>query len=90
MDPVFLDLTKDVFTLVAEGVTNGSVSKKSNIQTTMLYYYKETGGAAPANDAELGVRMFQDGTDTEQISHSSSIDVYVMPVNEDVRVRVDL
>ena len=89
-EPEFFDLTKDVFTPVAIGVLSGVISKKTEAPQEYLQTYKNTGGAAPANDAELGVPMFQDLQVSENIAHSELIDIYIMPLGEDGRVRVDV
>lgn len=87
-NPVFTDLTKDVFTKVATNVTTGQVHK---INTTPVYVqtYKLTGEGAPANTRALGVPMFEQAI-TELISSSAAIDVYIMPVGVAGRIRVDV
>lgn len=88
-NPVFEDLTKDVFTKVATAVTTGQIHRIESLPKKYLQTYKLTGEAAPANDAALGVPLFQQGI-TETISSSAAIDVYIMPIGEDGRIRVDL
>lgn len=89
-EPVFFNLPKDVFTKVAEGVTTGVISKKTEAPQTYLQTYRNTGNPAPDNDVELGVPMFQDLRVSEEISNSNLIDVYVMPVGANGLVRVDV
>ena len=92
-DPVFVDCPKDVWTKVATNVAVGRIHKKDESPQIYLYTYRETGGAVPPDtDAgkEQGVPMFLDGSVTEEIAHSSGIDIYVFPLTSDGKVRVDL
>ncbi len=87
-DPLLVDCPKDVFTKVATDVTSGLVHKISTDPNKYLQTYRMTGGTAPTEKDEA-VPMFI-GTDTEQISSSAGIDVYVWPIGKDGLVRVDL
>jgi hypothetical protein len=90
-NPEFKDLPKDVFTKItpAGGVTTGQVHRIEKLPKKYLQTYKLTGETAPANDPALGVPLFQQGI-SEQISSSAAIDVYIMPIGKDGRVRVDV
>ena len=88
-NPAFINLTKDIFTLVATAVTTGQVHRINTQPRAYLSTYKLTGEAAPANDATLGVPAFVP-SDIEEISSSEQIDVYLMPVGVAGRVRVDV
>lgn len=88
-NPAFVACTKDVFIKVATNVTTGQLHRKSSSPSGYLQTYKLTGEAAPADNADLGVRMFLDA-EAEPISSSAAIDVYVMCQGADGRLRVDV
>ena len=88
-DPVFIDLTKDIWTVVATNVTEGAIRKKSRKPQQYNHMYVDTGNPAPI-DIEDGVQIFLDGSNTEAIGAGAGIDVYIMPIGENGRVRVDL
>lgn len=89
-EPVFFDLSEGVFTKVAEAVTTGVISKKTEAPQEYLQTYRNTGNPKPDDDAELGVAMFQDLRVSEDIINSNLIDIYIMPIGADGRVRVDV
>ncbi len=88
--PVFVDLPKDVWTKIATNVTQGQVhligNKPNVIRST---YIQPTGASAPANNAALGVPVFEEGT-TELMNFTAGADVYLRPDGEVSRVRVDI
>lgn len=88
--PVFISLPKDVFTKIATGITQGQVHLVDNSPNSIVStYIQPTGAAAPANTAALGVPAF-DGVISEDMNFTAAADVYLMPVGEASRVRVDL
>ena len=85
---VDMNLTKDIFTLVAPDVTSGLLHLVAPVGANILYtYIHPSGGAAPADDASLGVPAFVNTT-VEQISFKSGADVYLMPVGKDIDIKV--
>lgn len=88
--PTFKDLPKDTWTKIATNVTQGQVhlvgTKPNVIRET---YIQPTGGAAPANNAALGVPVFEEST-TEAMNFTAGADVYLRPEGEASRVRVDV
>ena len=88
--PVFVTLPKNVFTKIATGITQGQVHLVDNSPNNIVStYIQPTGAAAPANDVALGVPVFDTGT-TETMNFDAAADVYLMPVGEVSRVRVDV
>lgn len=86
-DPVIIDITPaDAWQKVATNVTTGFVHALTNPPSAYVHTYRDTGGAIPTLKTE-GIVF--DGI-TEQISSSVGIDVYVMALNADGKVRVDL
>ena len=90
--PVFINLPADTWTKIASDVSVGQVhlvdTAANLIRST---YVQPTGTAAPADNAELGVPAFQDGTVEKMASGSgSSMDVYLRPKGVASRVRVDI
>lgn len=88
-NPVIIDCTKDVWTKVATDVVTGQVHKKSEVPQLYLHTYRLTGETAPALKTE-GVEIFIHENLSENISALAGIDVYIMPIGEDGKVRVDL
>jgi hypothetical protein len=86
-DPVFVDCTADTWVLVASNVITGQIWKMLNTPSLYRQTYRMTGGAAPTDSAE-GVPVLIGGRDT--ISATAAIDVYIMAVDADGRVRVDI
>jgi len=87
-NPSIKQLTAYVWTKVATNVTAGIVHKISNSPNKYLQTYRMTGGTEPTGKTE-GVPLFVDGP-SENISATSGIDVYIMPVGSDGKVRIDL
>lgn len=86
-DPSVQTLTKDVWTKVATNVVSGYVHiLKKSVQ--YLQTYRDNGGAVPAaGDPSEGAELNFPGTPIEA---SAGIDVYIMPLRADGRVRVDV
>lgn len=87
-NPVFVDCPADEWTKVATDVTTGQIWK-ANTTPAYLQTYKLTGEAAPSDRGE-GMKLFSDDNNSEEISSSEPIDVYVFPVGAIGRVRVDI
>ena len=86
-DPVLINLPADTWTVVATNVTSGQVhTVKSSKPNVYLQTYRETGNPVPIERDE-GVPIIGD---VAEISAVSGIDVYIYPVNEAGRVRVDV
>ncbi|MHC4646823.1 MAG: hypothetical protein ACYTBJ_15095 [Planctomycetota bacterium] len=86
-NPVFVNLTADVWTKIATDVTNGIVWFVDR-SPMYLHAYVETGGAAPTVAAD-GVEV-SDDENVMPISSVTGIDVYIYPKGSAGRVRVDL
>lgn len=84
-DPIFVDITpENTWVKVATDVTIGQVWVV-DYSVQYLQTYRDTGAAAPT--------LRSDGVDLEEVAWINStlgIDVYVMALNGDGRVRVDL
>ena len=88
--PVFVDLPANTWTKIATNVTVGQVHLVKNSPNTIRStYIQPTGAAAPADNAALGVPVFETGH-TEIISFNAAADVYLRPEGEVSRVRVDI
>ena len=86
-NPVFVECPAGAWTKIATSVVTGFVHKIIHTRR-YLQTYKETGETAPTLKAE-GVGLFLE-SNTEEISSSSPIDIYVWCVGDAGRVRVDL
>ncbi len=87
-NPVFVDCPADAWTKVATAVTTGQLWK-ANTAPGYLQTYKLTGETAPSDRGE-GMKLFSDDKNSEEISSSDPIDVYVFAVGAVGRVRVDV
>lgn len=84
-DPVAVPITKNTWTLVAAGVTNGQVHKLDT-RAFYLRQYVDAGGLAPT-DLSLAIRF---NGESLPMSFASAADVYLYCKNHDGNVRVDL
>jgi hypothetical protein len=86
-NPTTISCTKDVWTKVATNVTHGNVWVLNNLPS-YIHTYKLTGEAAPndTTDRPKGAILAH----VAQIGSTVGIDVYVMALNTDGEVRVDL
>ena len=83
-------IPEGVFTLVAENVASGQLRLKSHVgQGIVSFYVHPSGGAAPANDQDLGDPAFR-GTKVEKIKFKSGADIYLMPVDKEAVIRVQI
>jgi hypothetical protein len=87
-NPTYKNLKSNTWTLVAENVTAGFIRRLSNKPNKYTSVYRETGDAAPTNRTE-GIHIFL-SSNSEEISATSGIDVYIMAVGNRGKVRVDL
>ena len=87
-NPQLLDCPQDVWTPVAINVTTGQVKKIGKKPNLYLETYRMTGGDTPTKRAE-GVPIFINSY-AEIISAAAAIDVYIMAVGNDGKVRIDL
>lgn len=89
-DPAYpVNVTANQWNLVAANTASGFIHRKKTTPNVYLQTYRAAGGAAPTTIDE-GVKMFIDNPETETISATSAIDVYVWPVNVDGILRVDI
>jgi hypothetical protein len=88
-DPVFVSCPANQWTKVATSVVTGQVWRaKSGVK--YLHTYRDTGNPAPTLRSD-GMPVFvEEESDVEQISASAAIDVYIYPIGDSGRVRVDL
>jgi len=77
--PVSVICTADTFVKVATGVTTGVVQKKSTSPNVYKFTTVPTGDAAPTDDSLAWLGFSCDNS--EIISDSAAIDVYVKAVN---------
>jgi hypothetical protein len=86
-NPTTISCTKDVWTKVATAVTYGQVWVLNNLPH-YIHTYKLTGEPAPndTTDRPKGAILEH----SANIGSTVAIDVYVMALNEDGLVRVDL
>ena len=87
-NPIEKICTVDTWTKVASSVTTGLLKRLNKRPTKYLETYRIAGGNAPTDGRE-GAEMFIN-SESEIIISSSAIDVYVMAIGEDGKVRVDL
>jgi len=87
-EPVRVSCPEGEWKKVATNVITGQVKKINGKPYKYLETYRMTGSSAPALQTE-GVTIFLN-TNSEEISASAAIDVYIMAVGEDGEVRVDI
>jgi hypothetical protein len=88
-DPVIIECPAGVWTLVASNVTAGRIKMASTAPNQYLETYRMTGNPAPTDQSE-GVPAFPDDGATAEILSAAPIDVYIMAVGKDGKVRADL
>lgn len=83
-------LTKDIWTKIATNVTTGNVYNMS-ATTNYLQTFRLTDEAAPINNDDA-VRAFTNRNDNlwDNISSSDPIDVYLKPLEQDGKIRLDI
>jgi len=87
-NPVFVSCPKNVWTKVATDVTTGIIHKVDLTPYEYLQTYRLTGQAAPALKSD-GVPAFENRR-REVISATVAIDVYLFPIADAGKVRVDI
>lgn len=87
-NPVIITLDADTWTKIASNVTAGQVKKLDTRPNMYLETYRTTGDPAPTDLSE-GVPCFV-GRYNEEISSAAGIDVYMMAVGHNGKVRVDI
>lgn len=90
-DPVIVDCPANTWTKVLTAVTSETVAKLYDDDdipnpTAYLHTYRATGGDVPTSKYE-GTVCFID-RDTEAVSSTFPIDVYIMALNNDGKVKV--
>ena len=88
-NPAIIECPAGVFTLVASGVTGGKIKMLSTAPNAYLETYRMAGQPRPTNQSE-GVPAFPDDGATATIESAAAIDVYIMAVGKDGKVRADL
>ena len=87
-NPAIIPCPADAWTKVATNVTTGQIHRLSVALGNYLQTYRLTGEAAPSVISE-GVSAFVGGQ-SEVISNTEAIDIYIYPVRAAGSVRVDL
>jgi hypothetical protein len=87
-NPETISLTADTWEMVARNVTSGQVKKLDTRPNMYLETYRMTGDDGPIDLSE-GVPCFI-GRYNEEISAAAGIDVYMMAVGHNGKVRVDI
>jgi hypothetical protein len=87
-NPISIFCPENTWKKVATNVTIGQVKRLSNLPSKYLEMYKMTGQNAPSGKSK-GVPIFLQNN-YEGISSSSAIDVYIMAIGGNGKVRVDL
>lgn len=88
-NPVLVTCTKDTWVKVATNVTVGQVHKMTEAPAQYNHTYRDTGEAAPTLKSE-GVQIFIKNENSIPIAAEAGIDVYIMALEADGIVRVDL
>lgn len=84
-NPVMMNIKENEWRIVATNVTSGNIWLLDENQNA-LFTYRDTGESAPTDENE-GVRFQQPGM---IIANDEPIDVYVMALNNNGKIRVDL
>lgn len=87
-DPAVVNCPKDTWVVVATAVKSGVIHKLNSEASRYLQTYRDTGGAAPTDDADAA-DVFVNCT-SATISNTVDIDVYIKAVGKAGEVRVDL
>jgi len=87
-NPEIINLTANEWEKVATNVTTGNIKRLSNLPNKYLETYRLTGQPKPTQAAE-GAELFTPENPGD-ISATAAIDVYVMAVGNDGKVRADV
>lgn len=87
-NPVIKNCNANEWTKVATNVTIGQINRLDKKPNLYLQTYRMAGADAPTEQTE-GVPLFVQ-SDSEEISSSAGIDVYIMAVGDNGEVRVDV
>ncbi len=88
-NPVFVDCLANQWTKITTAVVTGQIWRIGR-KPQYLHTYRETGDSAPTERSD-GVLAFPlEDIDSEDISSSSPIDIYLYAIEFDGRVRVDV
>lgn len=86
--PVEITCTADTFVLIASAVTTGRIHKLSNLPNVYIMVTRKAGDPAPTD--EIGSWLIFDRGNTETISDSAAIDVYIKARRVDGKISVVL
>ena len=87
-NPVPVDIPENTWTKVATAVTAGKIKRLGVLPNLYIETYRDTGDPAPTDQNE-GAVMFYNGN-TEEITATAAIDVYIMALGANGKVRVDI
>ncbi len=87
-NPTAIACPQDTWKKVATNITIGQIKKISSKPAKYLETYRQTGQNAPTSRL-AGIPIFLQNN-YESVSSSSAIDVYVMAVGNNGKIRVDL
>ena len=87
-NPSFITCKKNVWKKVCENVTSGQIWKADKEPNLYIHTYRTHESAGPTDRLE-GMPIFQN-TISESISASAGIDVYIMALEHNGKVRVDI
>lgn len=85
-NPVTVDLTEDTWTRVAQNVTSGGIFVISEAPRKYVQTFRLTGAVAPTTVADAGPFIGR----YMPISSDQPIDVYMMAIGGNGKVRADL
>lgn len=84
-DPVIVNIKENAWRKVATAVTSGNIWMLQKEQKA-LFTYRMTGETAPT-DSDEGMDFINPGM---TISNDAAIDVYIMAIGDNGKVRVDV
>lgn len=87
-NPAIVECTADTWVKAATAVKTGMIHRLTRKSATYLQTYRLTGGAVPTSINE-GVEMFEN-SNSESISNTVDIDVYIYCIGVTGSVRVDV
>ncbi len=87
-NPTFVTCKKNIWKKVATDVLTGQIWKADKEPNLYIHTYRTTGDPAPT-DRNEGMPIFQNKI-SEEISPSAGIDIYIMAIENNGKVRIDI
>ena len=88
-NPEIVNCPKEIWTIVAAGVTSATIYKINVNPSLYLQTYRIEGDTPPSDNSDAAA-LFPGGVLYATISNDVKIDVYIKPLGRDGQVRLDV